>query len=236
MAACALLMMACATPAPPPADLPAAAITARGGFLERFTRRSELVVHYGFPGRWRWELSFQRPDRFRLVLDTTGDSQTFASDGRMSRIWHGNALVTEEPTRESCFSTLARWLAMASLDALNEPGIHWSVQTAETGLPPGVAHVLTVRCADDPDADFELHFDRSLRLVAAAGPVSIPGLAAGRLAARFHDFRRSGRYTLPFAIDYTLDGRPFFEERIEELIPDDPALTAGAFAQPGLDR
>jgi hypothetical protein len=228
-AACAtaLLGTACAIPPAPSELTPAAAIAQRGGPLESFTRRSELVVHYGFPGRWRWELSFRRPDRFRLVLDTTGRSQTFASDGRISRTWHGNALLTEEPSGGSCAATLARWLALASLDALGRPDVHWSrLEGDRSG-----ASLLQAHC-EGHSARFLLHFDRDLRLVRFSGPVNLPTLGTGRLAARFHDFRRVGRYTLPHAIDYTLDGERFAEERVLEIVPDDPALVADAFRGP----
>lgn len=232
-ARCALAGLAAlwlASCAPAPAEIPvtpAAAIARRGGPLESFTRRSDLVVHYGFPGRWRWELSFRRPDRFRLVLDTTGAPQTFASDGHTSRTWLGSALVTEEPTRGSCTATLARWLALSSLDALEGADVSWE----RVVDPDAAGRVLRARCAGQRDS-FLLHFDRELRLVRFSGPVTIPTLGAGRLAGRFHDFRRVAGYLLPYAIDYTLDGQPFAEERVRELVPDDPALAADAFRTP----
>jgi hypothetical protein len=210
------LVVGCAHPSGAPRDLIAEAIASRGGPLDGFTRRSDLVVHYGFPGSWQWELSFGRPDRFRLTLRTTGDEQTYTSDGKTLRTYLGSALVTEEPAPHTCFDSLARWLAITHLDEVRSPGTSW-IPLPPDALPPGVAHGASVRCAGAPEARFRLFFDRRLRLVGAEGPVSIPTLGVVRLEARFEDFRRVGGLRLAHRIRYSIDGEPFFEETIETI-------------------
>lgn len=168
-------------------------------------------MHYGFPGLWQWNLSFRRPDRFRLTLLTTADDQTWESDGQTLRTYLGTALVAEEPAPGTCFDSLARWLAITSLDEILTPRARWS--PAEGPLPAGAVHGAQVFCGESSER-FELYFDRQLRLVAAAGPVSIPTLGHGRLSARFGDYRRvSGRW-LSHRIEYELDGERFFDETV----------------------
>jgi hypothetical protein len=201
----------CAHPAPGPGELIAAAIAARGGPIEGFARRSDLVVHYGFPGHWQWELSFRRPDRFRLTLLTSGDDQIWESDGTTLRTYLGSALVAEEPAPGGCFDSLARWLAITSLDAVLSPPIQWSAVAGP--LPYDAAYAARVHCDGLPQR-FELYFDRELRLLAAEGPASIPTLGSGRLLARYRDYRRIDGRWLPQRIEYTLDGQPFCEESV----------------------
>lgn len=45
-----------------------------------------------------------------------------------------------------------------------------------------------------------------------------------------------GRYTLPFAAAYTLNGQPFFDERVLSVVPDDPSLVPASFAAPSGSR
>jgi outer membrane lipoprotein-sorting protein len=206
-------LFACAGTDAPAPDLVAAAIEARGGPLEGFTRRSELDVHYGFPGSWSWELMFLRPDRFRLTLHTTGEDQSFASDGKTLRTYLGSAPVGEEPAHGACTTSLARWLAVVTLDELSGPAFHWR-ELARDQLPKGAARGLEVRCAAQPESRYRLFVDRALRLVAVSGPITLPVLGDGRLEARFSDFRSVGGLRLAFRIDYELDGQPFLEESV----------------------
>jgi len=218
------LGLACAaapSPSAPP-DLVAAAIAARGGPLEGFTRRSRLLVHYGFPGRWSWEIAFHRPDRFRLALQTTGDDQSFESDGKTLRTYLGSALVAEEPAGGACTRSLARWLAVVTLDELEGPSFRWH-PTALGDAPPGASHALEAVCRDDA-SHYRLWFDGALRLIAASGPISIPTLGEGRLSARFSDYRVVAGLRVPFRVEYRLDGQPFVEETILAFEPEAPAL------------
>jgi len=224
------LAAACARPPAEPAPLVRAAIEARGGPLEGFVRRSELRVHYGFPGRWEWELAWRRPDRFRLTLETTGDDQTFVSDGRTLRTFLGGRLVTEAPADRSCFPSLARWIAVAGLDALEGPHFSWRELPARA-LSEGAARGAEAHCAAAPDARYRLLFDASLRLVELAGPVEIPTLGPAQLVARFSDFRRVGDVRLPHRIDYRRDAERFAEETVGRWQPH-PELGPEAFSRP----
>lgn len=222
----ALALAGCAALAPP-ARLVDAAIRARGGPLARFSRESEADVYYGFPGTWRWHIAFLGPDRLRFTLRTSAEDQHYVSDGETVRTYLGSALLSEEPARDACFATVARWIAITSLDALRE--MSWTELPAGA-LPPGAARGLRAHCAEAPEDPYHLYFDRSLRLVEARGPVSIPGIGSGTLGARFSDFRRAGRYTLPFAATCTLNGEPFFDERVLSVVPDDPSVGPASFA------
>lgn len=222
--ALAVVGLACAAPPSPSerADLVAAAIAARGGPIEGFTRRSRLLVHYGFPGRWSWEIAFHRPDRFRLALQTTGEEQSFESDGKTLRTYLGSALVAEEPAGGACTRSLARWLAVVTLDELEGPDFRWQPAPLDDA-PPGATHSIEAVCRGDA-SHYRLWFDAELRLVAASGPISIPTLGEGRLMARFSDYRRVDGLRVPFRVTYRLDGQPFVEETILAFEPAAPAL------------
>ncbi|MGH0028578.1 MAG: hypothetical protein ACQGVC_02220, partial [Myxococcota bacterium] len=199
----------------------------RGGPLQGFQRTSDLVVHYGFPGRWRWQLAFQRPDRFRLTLETTGDDQSFASDGEMLRSYLGTALVAEEPAGGPCSRSLARWLAVVTLDELAGPAFRWQALPPLDG-PPEATHALEAVCSADRSR-YRLWFDAKSRLVAARGPITLPTLGAGQLAARFSDHRQVDGRRLPFRIVYELDGQRFVEETVESYRLRLDAASSGSF-------
>lgn len=180
------------------------------------------MVHYGFPGRWQWEVAYRRPDSFRLTVQTTADSQSLVSDGRALRTYLGSALVAEEPVAATCASSLASWLSVTGLDGLEGPGVRWhELPPAELG--GGAARGLEAVCSEER-ARYRLLFDRSLRLVAASGPISIPTLGIGRFEARFSDFRKEGGLEIPFQIDYDFDGQPFIEETVVVFEKDAPTL------------
>jgi len=225
-------LLGCAAAPRTPEDLAAAAIAARGGPLPRFARSSELTVHAGFEGVWRWELVYAVPSRLELQLRTAAETQTLVSDGTTLRTYLGGGLVSSEPAHGSGVAALVSFVALSNLDVLADPT---QVRTEAAGgpeLPAGAVRGLhaelrdlsscdlraaSPRCAPDglPGARFSLGFDRDLRLVWLAGPVSVPGLGDGSLDARFEDFRRVGRWWLPFAIHYRFRGAPLVDEAIE---------------------
>ena len=199
-------------------------MAARGGPLPRFARSSELTVHTGFPGVWHWDLAYAVPSRLELQLRTAAETQTLVSDGETLRTYLGGGLVSSEPAHGSGVAALVSFVALSNLDVLADPT---QVRTEEAGaseLPPGAVRGLSAELRDLPGARFALGFDRDLRLVGLAGPVSVPGLGAGPLEARFEDYRRVGRWWLPFAIHYRFRGAPLVDEAIESWRTQDVPL------------
>ncbi len=212
-------------------DLVASAIRARGGALARASRVSELHVYRGLEGVWRWRISYRRPDQLLVSILTDGDDQHYLSDGVWLRTFVGGLPVAREPLGGTDFESWVRWTALSYLDALEDPErILWSEVDPSRVDPPAVRGLLA-RWRDDPRAEYRLEFDRRARLVRARGPVAIPGMGTGTLTATFSDHRRVGRFLLPFGIRYELDGRALLDERVQELVPDDPRLTPATFRE-----
>ena len=222
------MLLGCAAPRAPE-DLVAAAIAARGGPLPRFSRSSELTVHAGFAGVWEWRLDYAVPSRLELQLRTSAETQTLVSDGETLRTYLGGGLVSSEPAHGSGVAGLVSFVALANLDVLADPA---QVRTEE-GLAPehpaGAVRALHAELRDLPGAVFALGFDRDLRLISLAGPVSVPGLGDGQLEARFEDFRRVGRWWLPFAIHYRFRGAPLVDEVIESWRTQDVPLPGSSY-------
>jgi hypothetical protein len=207
-----LAILGCAGAAPRE-HLAAAAVAARGGPLLRFERSSDLDVHAGFPGAWQWEIGFEAPERVRITIETASETQTLASDGTWLRTYLGTALVSQEPARGSSVGGLLTFVELSTLDVLLD---RERVRTdpLHGSAPAGIAHALRVQRLDGSGAELALGFDAELRLVWLAGPASVPGLGEGRLEARFDDFRRVGRYLLPFAVHYRFRDAPLLDERV----------------------
>jgi len=206
--------VACVSPRTPD-DLVAAAIAARGGPLPRFERSSELTVHAGFAGVWHWDLGYAVPSSLELRLRTSAETQTLVSDGVSLRTYLGNTLVSSEPAHGSAVAALVSFVALSDLDVLADP-TQVRTELADAGeLPAGALRGLRVWLRDLGEEPFTLGFDAKLRLVGLVGPVSVPGLGDGVLEARFEDFRRVGRWWLPFAIHYRFRGAPLVDEAIE---------------------
>lgn len=200
----------------PSRDLVAAALAARGGPLPRFARSADLEVYAGFPGAWRWEVGYEVPERLRVTLETSAETQTLVSDGSFVRTYVGSGLVSQEPAHASGVAALVSFVALSDLDVLDERGRATWQPLAAALLPAGAAQGLRARLAATPDADFELGFDAALRLVRLAGPVTIPGIGDGVLEAHFEDFREVEGLWLPFAIHYRFRGAPLLDERVRE--------------------
>lgn len=220
----------CAGPARP-GDLAAAALAARGGPLLRYQRASELEVYAGYPGVWHWEIAREAPERLRLTLRTTAETQTLESDGAVVRGFVGSARVSEEPLRASGVAALIHFVELAGLDALADPQrVDWMLAAAE--LPDGAAHGAVAWFRALPETRFLLGFDAAWQLVSLAGPVSIPGLGDGVLEAHYQDYRRVERWWLPYAIHYRFRGAALLDERVQEWRVG--AALAPGFARPPL--
>jgi hypothetical protein len=225
----ALAAAGCAGVAPP-ADLASAAVAARGGPLSRFERSSALDVHAGFPGAWQWQIGFEAPERLRLTIETSAETQTLVSDGAWLRTYVGDALVSQEPARGRPEAALVAFVALANLDWVLDPE-RVRVEPLDPHTLPAGTQALRGQLLDGSAAVFSFGFDARSQLVWLAGPAAVPGLGEGVLEARFEDFRRVERYTLPFAIHYCFRGAPLLDERVREWRVGDEA--SGASSLPG---
>jgi len=221
IAAALALLAACAEPAPEvdfaEGALAEAARRAQGGAVERFSRRSEIEMHYGFPGTWRWQIAYRAPDSLRLTLHARGEDQHYVlEDGRLTSFVGGTRLASDEGAGAEAWTSQARWQGLVSLALLREDtGFAWE-EVPESWLPEGTARGLLAWLETDPADRFALLFDARGRLVQAEGPVAIAGLGRVVLLARYSDFRAVGRHTLPFRVRYRINGEPLLDERVEE--------------------
>lgn len=194
----------------------------------RFERSSDLEVHAGFPGAWQWEIAFEA-ERLQITIETAAETQTLVSDGTWLRTYLGTALVSQEPARGSSVGALLTFVELSSLDVLLDPE-RVRTDPVRVHAPAEVAHALRVRWLDGSRAELALGFDAELRLVWLAGPASVPGLGEGRLEARFDDFRRVGRYLLPFAIRYRFRDAPLLDEHVRAWRIGDAAFDSESFS------
>lgn len=223
--ALALATSACARP------LVERAIAARGGPLGTVSRTARVEASLGFPGDWAWRVDYRVPDRLRWTLETYGEEQSVAFDGTTVRYFLGSAALPDGGARLDDFRSLVRWTAVTMLDALSASAQVELRELPAGERPAGAAAALEVRYRAD-GARYVLAFDGDDRLVAADGPIVVPTIAAGRMHATYGEFAEVAGFVLPRLATYTLDGAPFFTERIERWQPDDPALTASSFAGP----
>jgi hypothetical protein len=201
-------------------------VAAQGGALESFRRESELRVHYGFPGSWRWRLTYRAPASFRLTLIAAAGEQEYASDGETVRGFVDGALLVSEPLSASPFRTHVRWMAVTSLAVLADGGRGVEVREPRGGDVTGPGRALEVVWPDG--ARFVLTVDGDGLVRSASGPIEIPSIGSGRLHARFDDYRRVGDRTLPFELTYRLNDEPFLDESVVayDLAPPTPSVEA----------
>jgi hypothetical protein len=209
------------------------AIAARGGALTSLSREANAEVHEGFPGSWAWRFDYRVPDSLRWTIETYGEEQSIAYDGRTVRYYLGEAAIGNAPAALGDFRSEVRWMAVTTLDAVAGNAALTSRELTRDELPPGVVSGLAVTYRDD-GARYALYFDDDDLLVAAEGPVAVPTIASGRMHAVFSDFRDTAGYLLPYRGRYTIDARPLFDEQVVRYVPNDPALTAASFRGPPL--
>lgn len=206
------------------------AIDARGGAIESVSREATADVEIAFPGRWAWRFDYRTPDLLRWTLDTYGETQSVAFDGRTVHYFLGSARLPSAPETLEGFGTLVRWTAVTTLDAVvDDPGVSVR-ELAAHELSQGTASGLEVTYADG--ARYVLHFDADTLLIGAEGPIDVPTIAHGRMRASYADFRVADGFVLPALATYTLDGRPFLRESVTRWIVNDPQLTPASFSGP----
>ena len=206
------------------------AIRARGGPLGPVVRQVEAEVYAAFPGTWQWRTAFMLPDRYAWTVFTTGEPTHYLFDGQVVRGFVGGREVSVETAPDAPLRSHARFTAVANLDALRLPGVVVAPLDG-ADLPPGATAGLV---AVFPDGSrYRLGFDAETRLVAVAGPLSLPPLARGELEARFTDFVRVRGFLLPRRTSYRLGAQALAEERALAICPD-AAVAEAAFRTPAL--
>lgn len=194
-------------------------------------------MYYGFPGLWHWEIAYRAPERFRLSLRTTGETQHYVFDGEQLDSWLGETLLASDGGRDAAaHRSIGRWLAVSSGAALEDPS-RVRVEVAGDAELGGddLAHRIALRFRDAGDR-YLLGFDAAGRLRAAAGPIEIPGIGAGRLTARFDDFRKIAGHPVAFAASYRLNDEPFYDERVLRFVPGRAVLDPRALPSPADDE
>lgn len=207
------------------------AIAARGGPLQSLSRTASAEVVRGFPGDWAWRFDYRVPDLLRWTIETYGEEQSVAFDGRTVRYFLGSATLPTPPAALGDFASIVRWTSVTTLDALATDPDAEVGELPAAERPAGAAGALEVRYRSD-GARYVLSFDPADRLVAAEGPVVVPTIATGRLRATWSDFSTTEGYVLPRVGDYAIDGEPFFRETVLRWVPNDPRLVPDTFARP----
>lgn len=204
-------------------------IAARGGPLPALARRSEALVTQGFPGTWRWRTVYRVPDRFAWTIETTREPDHYLFDGRIVRAFVGNHQVATDASPEAPLRSQARFMAVVGLDALSRmPATILPLPAHER--PPGTVSAFEVRFEDG--GRYCLGFDGRGLLRVVSGPLALPPFGGGEVTVEFDDFRRTGRWLLPYRARWLLDSRTLAEERVLAACPDPPGLTDADFTTP----
>ena len=205
------------------------AIRARGGPLRSFVRTSDAEVEAGFPGTWRWRMTFLAPDRYAWSITTTAGVDHYLFDGTTVRAFVGGRELGADTSPRAPLRTQAAFIAVTNLDAARAGGTATSLPPGE--LPPGVAAGLSVTMPEN-GASYRLGFDGRFLLVWATGPFDVPYAGRVELTARYGDYRRVRGLWLPFRTTYEIGPRRLAVEHALRVCPNPPELTAAAFVDP----
>jgi hypothetical protein len=205
------------------------AVRARGGPLSGFTRIAEADVEAGFPGTWRWRMTYLAPDHLAWSIVTTAGVDHYLFDGAAVRAFLAGRELAADTARSAPLRTQTTFVAVTNLDAARATGRVTPLPPSET--PPGVANAVAVTMPPD-DTRYRLGFDDELRLVWATGPFETPQMGRGEITARYDDYRKVRGLWLPFRTTYELGSRRIAVERTLRVCPNDPTLTAASFVEP----
>jgi len=194
----------------------------------------------GVDGIWRWIVI----QPFSIVASRSSIGETTAGAGGAggTRRAHAASATTASARRVATAALVvvlaltagcaSRPLLARAIRARGGP-LHGFVRQSAADVYvgfPGAWRWRTV-FADD-GSRYRLGFDARLLVVFADGPVALPPLERGTLAARFADYRRVGDRWLAHRTDWVLADRPLAAERVVALCPDPRDTAAAAFRTP----
>jgi len=200
------------------------AIAARGGPIAGVVRESNVRVLQTFPGDWQWTTVAAFPDRYAWSIVTNDQPHHYLFDGTRVRAYIGEQEVAEA-TGSAGLETHARFVAVANLDVLRQPGV------TVTATPNGQGTQLDATFADT-GARYRVQLDRDDVVRRVEGPIDLSPMAKGTLVATYDDDRDVGGRRLPQHIHYELDGAPLADERVVRTCLLEKSPPADAFASP----
>ena len=208
------------------------AIAARGGPIPGIVRESNVRVLQAFPGDWEWTTVAAFPDRYAWSIVTNDLPHHYLFDGTRVRAFIGENQVAEA-TGSAGLETHARFVAVANLDVLRQPGV------TVTTTPNGQGTLLDATFADT-GARYRIQLDRDDVVRSVEGPIDLSPMAKGTLVATYDDHSDVGGRRLPQHVHYELDGAPLADERIVRTCvlaaSPPPAAFASPTALPSCDR
>jgi hypothetical protein len=161
---------------------------------------------------------------------TAREPTHYLFDGTVVRAFIGTALVAVDAGNAAPLRVYARFTAVAGLDVLLRANVRLAV--LPRGERPADSFSGLAATFSDTGARYRLAFDADDRLVWAAVSLNLAPLGPGELTARFSDFRRVGRFVLPFRTRYAFGDRPLADERARIVCPNPGGLDERAFADP----
>lgn len=205
------------------------AIAVRGGRISSFRRVTEARVQFGFPGIWRFEYAFHVPQWYRWTVFTSEQPHYYLWDGQTMRAAVGDRVVGIDASGRAPLRSHARWTAVTYLDALCDGTL--PVRFVARRASDSDETTVVLRLEGDRE-DFELTFDRHLRLIEVVAPIDMPPFGPGRLTTRFFDFRLSGGYLMPYRTRYRFDGVTLCDEETISFTVNDDSLDLDTFRRP----
>jgi hypothetical protein len=185
-------------------------------------RQVRTTVYAGFPGTWRFRMTLLAPDTYAWTIYTSGQPDHYVFDGTTARTFVNGQEVAAEVAAAAPLRSHARFMAVATLDALAAPGV--------VSAPDGDRLRITF-----PDgAAYRVGLDRAGRVVTASGPLDLSPFANEDVTATFDDHRDVGGRMVPFKVHYELRGTPLADETLLSACVDDPRVTSAAFTRPDL--
>jgi hypothetical protein len=206
------------------------AIRARGGAVDAVVRVSDVDVHSGFPGRWRWRTVFLPPDRYAWSVETTHDPMHYLFDGTIMRVYLGGALTAEDASPDAPLRSHARVVGVALLDVLRAPNVSVR-ELAREELPPECRAGLAAAFADPP-AVYRVCLDDRLLVRRVDGPVDLSPIGRGTVSVRFDELRRVDGLVFARRARWLLDERLLADECVTHLCVAPPELDAASFHDP----
>jgi hypothetical protein len=183
------------------------AIAARGGAIPGIVRESNVRVLQAFPGDWQWTTVAAFPDRYAWSIVTNDEPHHYLFDGTRVRAFIGQTQVAEA-TGSAGLETHSRFVAVANLDVLRQPGV------TVTATPDGQGGTRLDATFADTGARYRIQLDRDDVVRRVEGPIDLSPMAKGTLVATYDDERDVDGRRLPQHIRYELDGAPLADERV----------------------